>query len=510
MIHVFVGPSLAAESVTELLPEANLCPPVRHGDLLRLDPRRGDVVAIIDGLFHHEIAIRHKEILDLLRRGVHVCGASSMGALRAAELHPYGMLGIGAIFAMLASGEIDGDDEVSLVHAPASDGYRPLTEALVDIRFHCRRAVAAGVLTEADGRVITAAASGLPYDERVYARILELARDRGLGAATAEAYSSFVKGEGHSAKRDDALALLHHLQGPAAPDVCEEFELAETHSFHDWRQSLRGWRDASGSFIADRVVLDFVRVVARDYPAFHERVALEELAAFHSVQIGLTVPAAHELIDDFREMTGLRSEVRWRGWLSERLLREEELGESLVRGARLRALAQTSAEPSVEWLRRLAGEYAVAIGLWPADEVPDARLAPWLTGRERDRLSSDEQVARVAVRTFRIEPRTTVDGPFLTELKRSGTFARARAMLVQRPPLSDARPSASAVLDWCAMRWGVHAIEPLDVLDRGLGSVLGYARNRSLTEPLVRRAGGFYSRVRASGDFPFLPLAPSG
>jgi hypothetical protein len=65
---------------------------------LQLTVSAGDIVIIIDGLFYHTAPVRHKEILILLAQGVTVIGAASMGALRAAELHPYGMTGVGSIF----------------------------------------------------------------------------------------------------------------------------------------------------------------------------------------------------------------------------------------------------------------------------------------------------------------------------------------------------------------------------------------------------------------------------
>jgi hypothetical protein len=48
-------------------------------------------------------------------------GAASMGALRAVELEPFGMIGTGRVF--------EGDDEVGVLHGPAEIGYPTLTEA---------------------------------------------------------------------------------------------------------------------------------------------------------------------------------------------------------------------------------------------------------------------------------------------------------------------------------------------------------------------------------------------
>ena len=42
----------------------------------------------------------HREILAAVRKGVRVVGASSMGALRAAEMDTLGMTGIGEVYRM--------------------------------------------------------------------------------------------------------------------------------------------------------------------------------------------------------------------------------------------------------------------------------------------------------------------------------------------------------------------------------------------------------------------------
>lgn len=51
-VHVFAGPTIPTARVSELLPDAQVHPPVRHGDLLRLQLAPGDTVLIIDGLWH--------------------------------------------------------------------------------------------------------------------------------------------------------------------------------------------------------------------------------------------------------------------------------------------------------------------------------------------------------------------------------------------------------------------------------------------------------------------------
>ncbi|MGL4541294.1 MAG: TfuA-like protein, partial [Polymorphobacter sp.] len=107
---VFAGPSLNG-----VKPEGfELCPPAAAGDLLRLIAGPPRTVALIDGVFDGAAPVQHKEILELLSRGFAVIGGASMGALRAAELHPFGMQGAGAIFAAYAAGRLVADDEVAV------------------------------------------------------------------------------------------------------------------------------------------------------------------------------------------------------------------------------------------------------------------------------------------------------------------------------------------------------------------------------------------------------------
>jgi hypothetical protein len=74
-------------------------------------------IGLIDGFFGNVPAPWHKEILYAMGRGVKVYGAASMGAIRAAELHRYGMKGAGRIFQAYRLGLLTDDDEVCVLHS---------------------------------------------------------------------------------------------------------------------------------------------------------------------------------------------------------------------------------------------------------------------------------------------------------------------------------------------------------------------------------------------------------
>lgn len=176
-VYVFSGPTLPASRVRELAPDVVHRAPVCHGDLLALDAGAGDRVLIIDGLWHQTAPVRHKEILMLLDAGVTVVGAASMGALRAAELQPYGMLGTGKIWEAFYTGVLDADDEVAVLHT--SEG-QVLTEALVNLRAAIRGTSADGHLSRADSTTLEEIARRLPYTRRTWTSLHRAASAAGL------------------------------------------------------------------------------------------------------------------------------------------------------------------------------------------------------------------------------------------------------------------------------------------------------------------------------------------
>ncbi|MEZ5589857.1 MAG: TfuA-like protein [Gammaproteobacteria bacterium] len=139
-VIVYAGPSVSSRLVQTLLPGCTLRPPIRRGDLYRDREQGGALFVLLDGVLIQEPALPLREIMDVLQDGATIIGASSMGALRAAECWPAGMQGVGTIYRLFRRGSLHSDDEVILTFA-AEDDYRPLSVALINIRYALRRAV---------------------------------------------------------------------------------------------------------------------------------------------------------------------------------------------------------------------------------------------------------------------------------------------------------------------------------------------------------------------------------
>jgi len=203
-VTVFAGPSLPPSDREEYA-GVEWRPPAEAGDLLRLRAERPRAICLIDGYFDHRPAVRHKEILLLLSEGVRILGASSIGALRAAEMDDFGMVGVGAIYRAYASGRITGDDEVALVHGPAEWGWRPMSVPLVDIRATLCRAMREKVLAAVDARALLRTAAATHYVERSWEGLVGTAP---LPAATQDRLSAWLAAGQVSQKRIDARACL--------------------------------------------------------------------------------------------------------------------------------------------------------------------------------------------------------------------------------------------------------------------------------------------------------------
>ena len=150
-------------------------PPAEAGDLLDLTGEPDPTICLIDGYFDHRPAVRHKEILLLLSAGFTMFGASSIGALRAAEMNGFGLHGVGAVYRAYARGSIVGDDEVALVHGPAEAGWRPMSIPLVDVRATLCSGLRGKALEPAEARALMEAARAAHYVDRNWEDILRSA-----------------------------------------------------------------------------------------------------------------------------------------------------------------------------------------------------------------------------------------------------------------------------------------------------------------------------------------------
>lgn len=238
-VVIFLGPTMPVDDARAIL-EASYRPPAIGGDVygcLRDQPR---VIGIIDGCFDQAPSVRHKEILFALSEGVHVFGASSMGALRAAELHPFGMVGVGRVFESYRDGVLEDDDEVAVEHAAAEYGFRELSDAMVNIRCGLGRARERGIIGARTEQWILDRAKHRFYPERRWPALLAEAEEH-LPADELAGLRSFVRQERPSQKRDDAVLMLERIASAleeGLPAHEPGFDFEATPIWHQTRLSV--------------------------------------------------------------------------------------------------------------------------------------------------------------------------------------------------------------------------------------------------------------------------------
>lgn len=208
-VIIYLGPSLSkteAEIVLPSSPDIDYRPPVRRGDLVQAIRDKPKIIGIIDGLFFENAAVGHREILSAIKAGIQVVGASSMGALRAAELSSFGMQGVGEVFRRYHDGEIESDDEVALICDPI--GNCALSEALVNIRITLERATEEGILDGEQAHDLLVVAQKSYYPDRTWSSII---KSGVVSPNQAETLKNWLIDNKVDQKQEDARAALQYI-----------------------------------------------------------------------------------------------------------------------------------------------------------------------------------------------------------------------------------------------------------------------------------------------------------
>ena len=180
--------------------------PIQRGDLNQALKENPNIIGIIDGVFHQNSAVGHKEILNVMKKGIQVFGASSMGALRASELDTLGMVGIGYVYEQYATGEVDSDDDVAVMLD--SETLEALSEPLINMKYVFTNAVSEGVITSDEKDELLQIAKKTFYPKRNYAQTLS---ESTLDNDKKEKLIDFIR-TSDDIKKEDAKKLITHIK----------------------------------------------------------------------------------------------------------------------------------------------------------------------------------------------------------------------------------------------------------------------------------------------------------
>ncbi|MDX2565389.1 TfuA-like protein [Streptomyces sp. TX20-6-3] len=427
--YAFVGPSVPLKKM-ERFSGIRILPPIAGGDLLRLDCQPGDRVLIIDGYFGTRPAVKHKEILYILDRGISIYGASSMGALRAAELSNFGMIGHGRIFRDLCSGELDGDDEVSLLHGLEEEGFQPYTAALVNWRYALADSRDRILLPDEELQAFLSTAKETCFTERTLDNILRLAAARGVGDRSLKLIQATLSAS-EDYKQTDAIDLLDfvsqrdpsHDSNLIADPVCGKVN--QTVYLHAWKANTADTR--SPGSVSPSTFYEYVRLFSYDFFKVYREVGAKHLIEFR----GFGNP---------HTMTGCK---------------------------------RSDSEAVLDYLRH--------IGLITHSEEPRKEFDSWCTAIERSSLPSSERIAQGAIRALFPPQALQEENPFMDFLLRQSWLCKvvqnrvSKTMLFNeeirsnRPDFIPSKLKNDRVSEWYKQLLGVSCLEDEAVV-RGFSS----------------------------------------
>jgi hypothetical protein len=352
-VVVFCGPTIAAAEVRREL-EASIRPPAQRGDVLGAALGEPDAIVLIDGYFDRVPSVWHKEILWAMAQGIHVFGASSMGALRAAELAAFGMVGVGEIFEAFQRGELEDDDEVTVAHGDLDSRYRPASEAMVNIRWTLRAAERSGILSAATRLELEKRAKQLPYDQRALQLVLKTLDPGSVAASELSQLRDWLPKGRVDQKRADALSAIRQvaaLEQAGWRRKRVDYHLAETDGWSTLHAQVEAALGRRSDCPLDARIEHELRargLLGRALTGATLRLLAEE--RLRDRRVHLNPRAVEALIDEFRRNRELFSEASFDAWLEHAGLEGEALESFFCREA---GAAATRAE--------LRGRLALAV-----------------------------------------------------------------------------------------------------------------------------------------------------
>lgn len=349
-ICIFTGPTLPPAEAEKIL-SAEYLPPAAIGDVYGAACRRPWAIGIIDGIFENIPSVWHKEILWAMAQGIHVFGAASMGALRAAELSAFGMIGVGGIFEAYRDGEIEDDDEVAVVHGPPELGYIQASEAMVNIRATLRKAATEGVISPIERDTLAGFAKSLYYKQRTYDRLAAEATRLGLSPEAAARLKAWLPANRVNQKRLDAIEMLEDIkrlsQRDRAPkEVTYRFERTTFWVAVERQYSPNQMPDSGrGGTVERDELLEEMRLDAARLPRLRSAALLRLLMRL-APERQTPEPTVSQLQDFTRRFAttrGLTSASELEAWLADRGLSRDEFLQLMADEVRREALERSLA-----------------------------------------------------------------------------------------------------------------------------------------------------------------------
>ena len=243
-----------------------------------------------------------------------------MGALRAAELHPFGMVGIGQVYEWYRDGTIDADDEVAVAHGPAEFAFARLVGLT---RRHQGRLRRSGMLPASSRRRWPPHSSRWRELITTSSGVCAARWRRPVTAAVTtlqlEAMEQFVARARPGVKERDARTLLETLARITDDELAPlqvDYEVERT----VFLERLEHEVEQEGPSSIPGTATDEIEVAGLGEPVavLRKKVLLRLLARREADRIGMRASEAEIRagVDDFRRQFGLYRQSDTEAWAS--------------------------------------------------------------------------------------------------------------------------------------------------------------------------------------------------
>lgn len=342
-VVIFAGPSVHG---LDILSSGDLAvrQPAMQGDIFRACLSRPRAIGLIDGYFDGVPSVWHKEILWALSQGIPVFGSASMGALRAAELDVFGMIGVGRIYQWYRDGVLEDDDEVALIHGPQEANYLPLSEPMVNVRSTCEAAVFAGVLQQLTADTIVASAKHIHYQDRTWDGVLAAVKAKSAVTPELAAFSQWKENGYVDQKRQDAALLiseiLHFLEQPKDSSASGfHFEWTDL-----WDKAVHEWTTGHTPTDDSAAIIDELRLDPELFSEISSRAVVRSVLLADADRRRVTVDRAAKLaaLGRLREELGLGRKADLDAWAKQNMLMKDGLDVLIEEEARIDQVSQTA------------------------------------------------------------------------------------------------------------------------------------------------------------------------
>jgi len=187
--------------------------PIRQGDMFATILEGFRNILIIDGYFYNDFPCTTFEVLLAIEEGRNVFGAGSIGALRAVELHNYGMLGSGYVFNYLKRKKI----KPYQIVAQTYDGdNKPVSVPLINVVYFLKSALKKRIISRSEFDKCFNAANDIHFAALTFPYFFKYLGTSGrLPGRRVERLKNYfyLEGEdGFNVKRKDALLLLKNFR----------------------------------------------------------------------------------------------------------------------------------------------------------------------------------------------------------------------------------------------------------------------------------------------------------